>query len=42
MTTEAMIITGTLAAIAIVVVTLMVTGIQNRENSISNSLNSGP
>jgi len=42
MTTEAMIITGSLAAIAVVVVTLMVTGIQNRGNSISNSLNSGP
>jgi hypothetical protein len=42
MTTEAMIITGSLAAVAVVVVAWMVTGIQNRGNSISNSLNSGP
>ena len=39
MTTEAMIITGSLAAIA-VIVGLMVAGIQNRGNSISTSLNS--
>ena len=40
MTTEGMIITGSLAAIAVIVVGLMVAGIQNRGNSISTSLNS--